>query len=107
MAKKMGKTKPEFNWTDKGPLAAANHSAVFGVCLFIEGRAKHMAPYDTGNLTRSIGTKMMTSPSDTPTLGVVTADAEYAVYQEYGTKFHKAHPFMGPALEQARKKYGG
>jgi len=107
MAKKMGKTKPEFKWTDKQPLAAANHSAVFGVCLFIEARAKHAAPYDTGNLTRSIGTKMLTSVSETPTLGVVTADAEYAVYQEFGTKFMAAHPFMGPALEQARKKYGG
>lgn len=97
--------KAEFTWTDKRPLAIANHSAVFGVCLFIENRAKHHAPVDTGNLRRSIGTKMMTQPSETPTLGVVTCDAEYGAYQEFGTKFMSAHPFMGPALSEAKAKY--
>ena len=100
------KSTGTFKWTDKRPLAIANHSAVFGIALFIENRAKHHAPVDTGNLRRSIQTKMMTSPSTTPTLGVVTCDAEYGAYQEFGTKFMPAHPFMGPALAQAKSLYG-
>lgn len=65
--------------------------------LDIEAHAKAAAPVDTGFLKSSI--KM--EPVETLHYRV-TAYAHYAIYQEFGTRFMPAHPFMRPAVELVR-----
>jgi len=51
--------------------------------------AEAKAPSLTGHLKASIGGDG----------GQVIADTPYAGYQEYGTRRHKAHPFLRPARD--------
>jgi HK97 gp10 family phage protein len=97
----------KFTWIDKGPVKLANYTACKGVCMFIEAEAKRRAPVDLGNLQGSIMTEMQTGPGDTVAKGTVGTNVEYAAFQEFGTKHHDAQPYLGPALELARRKYGG
>lgn len=59
------------------------------------------APYDTGNLRRSLTLRLtdggMTAECGTP--------LEYGVYQEVGTRFMNAHPYLKPALETAGAEF--
>ncbi len=96
----------EFTWTDKKPLNAANYAAVFGVCLRIEGNAKRNCPVDTGNLRNSITTVMDSDRSSPTALGFVGTNVEYAAFVEFGTRNQSAQPYLGPALEDARRRYG-
>lgn len=70
-----------------------------------EASAKTHVAVDTGNLRRSI----------THELGKrgllqyvrVGTNVEYGVFQELGTRFHEAHPFLRPAMEDVRKVIRG
>ena len=59
--------------------------------------AKALAPIDTGLLRRSI---YYTWHGATRTL-TLHADTHYAVYQEFGWRYGRPHPFLRPALAVA------
>ena len=64
----------------------------------VQRTAQEMSPYDTGTLRRSITPRIENSGFT----GIVFQDlnqANYGPYQEYGTRFMRAQPFMGPAFE--------
>ena len=98
--------KSKFKWMDKTPMNESVHRAVQQAGLFIERRAKQLAPVDFGDLKRSINLVMKTNKNQSRQLGTVGTNIDYAAYQEFGTKFMPAQPFMGPALEEARRMYG-
>lgn len=56
--------------------------------------AVRYAPYDTGFLSRSIELDLM----DGNLSARVFPTANYAYYQEYGTRYQSGTPFMRPAL---------
>lgn len=60
-----------------------------------ETRAKALAPVDTGKLRNLITSERQ------GTVGVLTSQAEYSVYVEYGTSKTRAQPFMNPAFVEA------
>ena len=62
---------------------------------FVEERAVALAPVDTTTLSNSIGNR-----KTGPTSGEVFANAEYAVYVEFGTRYMQAQPYMRPALDE-------
>ena len=62
-------------------------------------RAKALARVDTGEMRGSVrgtvdGLK-----------GVLETDVEHSIYNEYGTRFLSAQPFMGPAMEAVRGRF--
>ena len=59
------------------------------------GDAEVLAPVDTGNLRNSIIVQV-----ESPLIAATVATAEYAVYQEYGTRFQPPQPFMRPAQDR-------
>ena len=68
-------------------------NAVQAGALDIERDAKQYCPVDTGRLRSSItAAKVMDG------VATVSTDVEYAQYQEYGTMYMPAQPFMMPAL---------
>jgi HK97 gp10 family phage protein len=71
-------------------------SATFAV----EGRAKTLAPVDTGNLKNSIQGDVSANGKT----GTVTAHAEYAAYVEMGTSRTPAQPYLLPALRAVLPK---
>ena len=64
-----------------------------------EGIAKEHAPVDTGNLRRSITHEVHSGRKPFVRIGT---NVRYGIYQELGTRFHPAHPFLRPALEALR-----
>lgn len=77
----------------------------------VQKTAKELAPYDTGDLFRSIHRTIRDKGSRNVT-GVVYTTLEYAPYQEFGTVKMEAKPFMRPAMNinragiyQSMKKY--
>lgn len=61
--------------------------------------AQKIAPVgDTGNLKRSIRLELLKGG----TAGVVISPADYSGYQEFGTRFMAAQPYMGPAWRKER-----
>lgn len=56
--------------------------------------AMRKAPVDTGNLKRAITIDIL----DGGYTGKITATADYSIYQEYGTRYMSAQPFMRPSL---------
>lgn len=67
----------------------------------LQAKAQRNAPVDTGNLKRSIGLEVR----DAGFTAEVAAKAKYAAYQEYGTRFIEAHPFMKPAFNEQKEKF--
>lgn len=83
----------------------------------IQARAMIAAPHDTGFLRSSIYTKTskdttygvglvadgpLLPETDTSTplgVAVVAVGAEYGIYQEMGTRYMPAHPFLVPAAD--------
>lgn len=67
----------------------------------LQTKAQEKSPVDTGQLKRSIGLEI--------TDGGLTAEVEpgvdYAAYQEYGTRFMNAQPFMRPSLKEQAKQF--
>ena len=82
-------------------VAAGLHGAIAALVLeaaeSIVIIAKVLAPVRTGALRDSIVAEMT---------GALTATAgtpiTYAIYQEFGTRFMAAHPFLIPATDQVR-----
>jgi HK97 gp10 family phage protein len=65
-----------------------------------EASAKSHAPVDTGNLRRSITHEL--GDRDGVQYVRIGTNVRYAIYQELGTRFHPANPFLRPALEDLR-----
>jgi len=63
--------------------------------LVVKGQAKMLVPVKTGNLRASIGTRTDKIRQE----AWVGSPVEYAPYQEYGTKYMQAQPYLRPALE--------
>ena len=61
----------------------------------VQNHARVRAPVDTGFLRSSI---TMTT-ADGGLTAIIDAGAHYAVYQEHGTIYMSAQPFMGPAKD--------
>ena len=61
-----------------------------------EAAAKLSAPVDTGNLRRSITHELGVSGFDQ--FVRIGTNVDYAIFQELGTRFHPAHPFLRPSL---------
>ena len=59
------------------------NGAVDKACLFVEGEARRKAPRRTGNLRRSIESKVENNGDEI--VGTVFTPLEYAPYVEYGT----------------------
>lgn len=73
----------------------------------IERAAKQKAPVDTGRLRDSIYTKFAYQSSRVARVQISTnvkpkGNAKYAYdfFQEFGTSYHPAHPYMRPAADE-------
>lgn len=64
-------------------------------------KAQKAAPVDTGQLRRSIQLDITRNGMT----AVVSANTEYAAYQEYGTRKMAAQPFLRPSLNTQGKKF--
>lgn len=78
----------------KPRVEAATQGVINTYAYKIEHTAKRLAPVDTGRLRSSITTVLKRLAAE------VGTDVEYAIYQEYGTRYHEAQPFLLPAFEQ-------
>lgn len=67
----------------------------------LQGNAQEKAPVDTGTLKRSIGLNL----TDSGLTATIAPTAEYAPYQEYGTRYMDAQPFVGPAFNEQKNKF--
>lgn len=112
--------------------ASKLNGAVDKACLLVEGEARRKAPRRTGNLRRSIESKVENNGDEI--VGTIFTPLEYAPYVEYGTglfaesggrkdvpwayKDEKTgqliwtsgqhpHPFMRPALNENRERIIG
>lgn len=63
--------------------------------------AKEHAPVDTGNLRRSITHEVIRGQDGW--FVQIGTNVDYAIFQELGTRFHPAHPFLRPAIEAVRR----
>jgi len=95
----------EFRWTNKGPLTEAVELGVEKVMLEIWVDARETAPVDTGNLANSVIPDGPHVQGNT-VVGYVGTNVHYAPFVEFGTRYQAAQPFLGPALEKARRRYG-
>ena len=66
-----------------------------------EGEAKRLAPVDTGNLRRSLTHELGRSGLNQYVR--IGSNVEYAVFQELGTRYHPAQPYLRPAAEFLRR----
>ncbi|UPU32304.1 HK97-gp10 family putative phage morphogenesis protein [Pediococcus acidilactici] len=64
----------------------------------MQAEAQKLAPVDTGNLKRSIRLELLKGGM----AGAVISPADYSGYQEFGTRFMAAQPYMGPAWRKER-----
>lgn len=84
-----------------GPIA--RHLEKMGVLA--ETQAKRLCPVDTGRLRASI--RHTLAVEDDEIVCYVGSDVVYAIYQEMGTRFMPAQPFLRPAVDYAIKNGGG
>lgn len=66
----------------------------------VQGRAKQLAPVDTGRLRASITEEL--SRDGGGLVERVGTDVEYALHQEFGTRHQSGTPFLRPALDVLR-----
>lgn len=103
---------------DETGLRGAREAFAFGMLNMVywgENEAKRNAPVDTGNLRRSIHSivysdgQVVGVDTDRPlppyapgsgVVGYIGTNCGYGVYQELGTRFMDAHPFLRPALDR-------
>ncbi|MEG1459562.1 MAG: HK97 gp10 family phage protein, partial [Acetivibrio sp.] len=64
----------------------------------MQNKAQRNSPVDTGTLKRGIGIEL----GDGGLTAKVEAAAEYAPYQEYGTRFMESQPYMHPAFNEQK-----
>ena len=105
----------------KDILQVATEVPVDVACINSVAAAKDLAPRDTGLLKNSIHWRTSRGngglnedpegeqakltrirPID-DRVGIVVATADYAVFQEYGTRYQLAQPFMRPGIEDGAK----
>lgn len=67
----------------------------------MQRKAQRYAPVDTGNLKRNINMYQ----KDGGFTGEVRSEAEYAPYQEYGTRFQPGKAHIRPAFHEQKTKY--
>ena len=67
----------------------------------LQSKAQDNAPVDSGTLKRSITLEI----EDGGMTAVVAPHTDYAAYQEYGTRYMAAHPYLEPALEEVAPKF--
>lgn len=67
----------------------------------LQRKAMKNAPVDTGSLKRYI----MLSVMDGGLTARINPLMNYSAYQEYGTRYMAAHPFMRPALNDQKKQF--
>lgn len=67
----------------------------------LQTTAQRDAPVDTGTLRRSITLEI----KDNGMTAEVAPHVHYAAYQEFGTRFIPAHPYLRPALETASAEF--
>lgn len=67
----------------------------------MQKKAQKNAPVDTGHLMSSIFLEI----TDGGMTAEVESTADYAVYQEYGTRFMKGKPHIRPAFEEQKEKF--
>ena len=67
----------------------------------LQRNAQEKAPVDTGTLRRSIGLDL----TDSCLTATIAPTVEYAPYQEYGTRYMDAQPFVGPAFNEQKNKF--
>jgi HK97 gp10 family phage protein len=79
---------------------------VLDTAIILTAQAKALAPVDKGQLKNSIGYNAGGRDTASPALetqpkskkqAVVGSNLEYAVYQEFGTKYQPAQPYLRPA----------
>jgi HK97 gp10 family phage protein len=68
--------------------------------LEVEGLAKGFSPIDTGWLRSSLQSFMIAKA-----IARIQSDANYDIYQEFGTYKMAAHPFLTPAIEQVAGRF--
>ena len=67
----------------------------------LQKKAQIFAPVDTGTLERSIKLDIGNGGMK----AVIEAEADYAPYQEYGTRFMDAQPYMKPAFNRQQGQF--
>ena len=67
----------------------------------LQSKAQSAAPYRTGTLRRSVGLKIENGGMR----AVVEAEAEYAPYVEYGTRFMQEQPYMKPSFNSQQAQF--
>lgn len=67
----------------------------------MQANAQRNAPVDTGFLKRAITQEI----TDGGMTGKVESTAEYAPYQEYGTRYQSGTPHIRPAFHQQKDKF--
>lgn len=67
----------------------------------MQKKAQKEAPVDTHYLQRSITLEI----TDGGMTAEVKSTAEYAAYQEYGTRFMKGKPHIRPAFDEQKGKF--
>ena len=71
----------------------------------VETEAKRLVSVKTGNLRRSItSTTLLTHEGWVAQIGT---NVRYGIYQELGTRYHPAHPYLRPALGAVSSLTGG
>ena len=65
--------------------------------------AKSEAPVDTGRLRSSIASQIVRGPGS-QIVGKVGTNVEYAIHQEYGTRYQPGKPFLRPALAKHKDR---
>lgn len=68
--------------------------------LRVEKQAKHNAPWDTGWLANNIYSTMVTDLR-----AEIHSPVHYSIYNELGTRYMAATPFLYPALKEVEKSY--
>ena len=66
----------------------------------VQAHAQRFAPVDTGNLRSSIHTR-----AEDDLTSIISSTADYAVFQEYGTRFQPGTAHMRPALERVEPAF--
>ena len=62
---------------------------------------QRLAPVDTGNLKRSTSLEI----TDNGMTAIVEPTADYASYQEYGTRYQPGKAFVRPSVQAIRPKF--
>lgn len=67
--------------------------------IAVDRQAKSLAPVDTGRLRSSINWRL--GHDSQGLVGIVGTNVSYAIFQEFGTRYMAAQPFLRPALQAA------